>query len=178
MNTLVSKHTTLRRAAGLAAAIVFVAGAGTTEAASTTATFAVTAAVANNCRLRNVTAVAFGAYDPTGGTATTAAGSFDVRCTKSSTAYGIYLSGGSGSGASCTGTPVRAMTAGTDSLPYGLYQNAGYTTVWGCDATNQYNYTSTSSGAWTTVPIYGQIPADQDVPAGSYSDTITVTVNF
>lgn len=180
MNTLVSKHSILRRTAGfasLAASIVFVAGTGTAEAATATANVGVSATVSNNCKIQKNADLAFGNYDPTD-TAPVQVnnGQIKVRCTKNTTPYAIYMGAGGGSGAACTGTPVRKMTNGTDSLAYNLYQG-GYTTVWGCDSSNQYSYTATTN-QWTNIDIYGQIPIEQDVGAGNYTDTVTVTVNF
>ncbi|WP_367025777.1 spore coat U domain-containing protein [Methylococcus sp. ANG] len=180
MNILVSKHAFLRRTAGfasLAAAIVFVAGAGTAEAATATANVGVSAVVVAGCKIETLAPVAFGNYDPTETAAVQVSnGQIRVKCTRSATAYPITLSAGTGSGATCTGTPVRKMTLGANSLAYNLYQG-GYTTVWGCDTSNDYEYTATTSG-WTSIDIYGEIPAEQDVPAGTYNDTVVATVTF
>jgi spore coat protein U-like protein len=68
---------------------------------------------------------------------------------------------------------------GSDRLAYNFYVDAGATAVWG-DGTGG---TATRSDRvfknkpWT-VTIYGRIPAGQDVSAGSYSDTLTITINF
>lgn len=180
MNTLVSKHATLRRTAGfasLAASIVFVAGAGTAEAGTATANVGISATVANGCKIEKLSDLAFGTYHPTDTDPVQVNnGQIKVRCTKRATPYAIYMGQGGGPGAACTGTPVRKMTAGSETLSYNLYQG-GYATAWGCDSSNQYNYTATNN-QWTNIDIYGEIPAEQDVSPGSYSDTVTVTVNF
>jgi spore coat protein U-like protein len=69
--------------------------------------------------------------------------------------------------------------SGSDRLAYNFYVDAGGAAVWG-DGTGG---TATRSDRvfknkpWT-VTIYGRIPAGQDVSAGSYSDTLTITINF
>lgn len=181
MNTLVSKHRISRRTAGfvgLTAAVVLVADAGTAMAAGTeTASLGISATVANTCKIESTSNVNFTTYDPTSTTDTaTNSGQIRVKCTKGSTST-IYMGAGTASGATCSGTPVRKMANGADLLTYNLYQNNGYTTVWGCDSSNQYSYTASNNG-WQNLTVYGVIPAGQDVPAGSYTDTVTVTVNF
>ena len=69
--------------------------------------------------------------------------------------------------------------SGSDRLAYNFYVDAGGAAVWG-DGTGG---TATRSDRvfknkpWT-VTLYGRIPAGQDVSAGSYSDTLTITINF
>jgi spore coat protein U-like protein len=76
----------------------------------------------------------------------------------------------------------RLLSSGVSTLSYNLYTSAAHSSVWG-DGTgvtalvsdhvllivglNTFNY-----------PVYGRIPAGQDAAAGSYTDTIMVTVNY
>ncbi|QXP88860.1 Csu type fimbrial protein [Methylococcus capsulatus] len=181
MNTL-SKHAFLRRTAGFASLAIafFLAGPGTAKA-DASASLNVTATVASKCKINSTTTgLSFGDYDPTDTTDATANnGQIQVKCTKGST-HSITMGPGTGTGANCTGTPVRYMKQGTDQLQYALYQDSGFSTVWGCTTGtggNAYSYSASSNG-YSNITVYGKIPAEQDVPAGSYSDTVTVTVVF
>jgi spore coat protein U-like protein len=76
-----------------------------------------------------------------------------------------------------TGTVTITCTSGTNFLNYEIYQDAGRTIVWGSVASGQHQNT-TGTGAAQNFTAYGRIPALQNVPAGSYTDTVTATVNF
>ncbi len=163
----------LAGAAGLAAA------AGNAVAATTTTTFAVTATVNANC-LVAANPLSFGTYAPGGGDVDLNT-TLSVRCTKN-TAYTVSLNAGSTSGGSLT---QRLMGNGTDTLQYNLYTSAARDTVWG-DGTAS-TATVPGTGAGLGVPnaishtVYGRLvdsAANQAVSAGSYADTITVTVTY
>jgi spore coat protein U-like protein len=49
--------------------------------------------------------------------------------------------------------------------------------IWGDPNPNQYSrfWVWNESG---TLPVYGLIPAGQDVPVGSYNDFVVATINF
>lgn len=64
---------------------------------------------------------------------------------------------------------------GTDHVRYELYGNPGRTQRWGADSTG---LTGTGTGSSQTLTVYGRVPGGQAVPAGRYSDTITVTVTY
>jgi len=76
----------------------------------------------------------------------------------------------------------RQMTGAIDRLNYYLCQDANCTKLWG-----DKSYPS-DSGPITipagtvnlsvSLPIYGMIPAGQDVSAGIYTDTVLVEVDF
>ena len=79
---------------------------------------------------------------------------------------------------------ARTMLNGAQKLRYNLYWSTAYAQVWGDGTGGSFygvatlglspgNPTQTATG----VP-YGQIAALQDVGAGSYADTIVVTVNY
>jgi spore coat protein U-like protein len=70
----------------------------------------------------------------------------------------------------------RAMNSGTNYLSYDIYSNSGHTTVWLSGAGS--DVTGTGNGAAQTQTMYGQVPAAQNVPAGTYNDTVVATVNF
>lgn len=69
------------------------------------------------------------------------------------------------------------LTSGTDLLNYNLYTSATYTDIWG-DGTSG---TVTVWGKFLknkpeNMTVYGRIPSGQDVRAGTYTDTLTVTL--
>src|SRR5262245_46509244 len=83
------------------------------------------AAQANGCGLGGA-AIAFGAYDPTSGTALDTAGSLIYRCTQKDHNIIITLSQGGG-----TSYGTRQMVNGSNQLLYNLYLDAGRTIIWG-----------------------------------------------
>jgi spore coat protein U-like protein len=134
------------------------------------ATLAITAQQAwgAQCSL-SAQGVEFGSYDVFSNTSLDSTGNIAVTCDVD-TAYSIALSPGGGSYAS------RSMLNGSHVLNYNLYADAARATIWG-DGTSG---TSTVSGSGTTAnhTVYGRVSARQNAYVGSYSDSITVTVNF
>ncbi|MDG2514381.1 spore coat U domain-containing protein [Sphingobium yanoikuyae] len=159
-------------AASLAAAALLTGLAGTAQAATTTTTFPVTATVIKACVV-SATALAFGNYDPTATGPTDATSTLSILCTVGTT-YTVGLTAGTASGATVT---TRKMSSGSNLLSYALYQDSAHTTNWG-------NTPATDTAAATApvgtnaLTVYGRITAGQNVPIGSYSDTITVNVVY
>jgi len=162
----------------LGAAVVALAGAvfvSTLSAGTQNGTLTVTASVAANCTITAGT-LAFGAYDPI--VANLAAnldqtGSFSVKCTKSGT--NMYVTADNGANASAGQRRMKNVAG--DFLPYLMFTDSGRSTAWG---TTQAAGIAVAGNGNTSVPltIYGRIAAAQDVPVGSYTDTVTMTVNF
>jgi spore coat protein U-like protein len=169
------------RLTALVLAVAALSAVGTASAATSTGTFQVTASVANSCVVTAANNIAFGAYDPANTNNTTAldgAGSVTVRCTRGSNAAIALDQGLAAAGASSCTTPLRQMSdGGTSRLRYDLYSDSGRSTTWGCATTNDVDHLFTSL-APVTFDTFGRVPAGQDVPAGSYADTVTVTVTF
>jgi spore coat protein U-like protein len=71
------------------------------------------------------------------------------------------------------------MYSGTNTIAYNLFQDSGYTTVWGdgTGTTKTENYDLPLGGS-ETLPIYGNVPGGQLVKAGTYTDGISVTVTL
>ncbi|TXH06359.1 MAG: SCPU domain-containing protein [Nevskiaceae bacterium] len=142
------------------------------QAASTSTTMAVTAAVTTSC-IVVATPVVFGNYDPTLATDTAASGAITVTCT-TGTAYKVGLDAGVASGATVT---TRKMANGASLLSYGLYQDAGHSNNWGnTPGTDTVNKTATVTP--DVISVYGLLPKQQNVSAGAYTDTVNVTVNY
>lgn len=74
----------------------------------------------------------------------------------------------------------RLMTsAGGSQLTYNLYLDATYTTVFGDGTAGTVPFVNQPAGSSVSFACYGRIDAGQTaVAAGSYSDTLTVTVVF
>jgi spore coat protein U-like protein len=124
--------------------------------------------------------VAFGTYDLTSPTALQGTSTITVTCTEvfGSTSVTVYLSTGSGT------YTTRTMLSGTNKLDYNLYTNAAETTVWG-NGTGSTTYDTLTIGNGTvfgsasaSATVYGAVPALQNPAPASYTDTITVTVNY
>jgi spore coat protein U domain-containing protein, fimbrial subunit CupE1/2/3/6 len=159
--------------------LLSVGTATTTDAATNTANLSVTASVTANCTIAT-TPVAFGAYDPITTNASTAlngSGSVSITCTSGASAT-VTLGQGSNANAGSTDTaPLRRMSdGGTNFLSYSLYQDTGRTTAWG--NTGPTGVASTGTGAVASLTVYGAVSGGQNVPAGSYTDTVVATVTF
>ncbi|MGB8294835.1 MAG: spore coat U domain-containing protein [Polyangia bacterium] len=144
-------------------------------AGSATANLSVTATVSANCTI-STTAVAFPAYDPIVANLSAnddGTGSVIVTCTR-----GTAATIGLGLGANASGSQMRMKDAATDYLNYALYQDAGRATVWGNSGAGLLSPAAAPDKNPRTFTVYGRIPSAQDVPAGSYTDTVVATVNF
>ncbi|WP_010183412.1 Csu type fimbrial protein [Sphingomonas sp. PAMC 26605] len=125
-------------------------------------------ALAASCSVSS-SGVNFGAYDPADAADTRGTGTVRLSCDAAVTAS-VALSGG---GRSATD---HAMSNGISQLGYGLYTDAQRSTLWG-DGTGG-SQTVAFDGTVVDRSVYGAIPARQRVTAGSYADTITLTVSY
>jgi spore coat protein U-like protein len=152
--------------------------AATAQAGTQTTNFNVTATVINDCVISSSN-IAFGSYDPTTSTALTAQGAITAKCTKGDVVTVALSQGANSAIASTAAVPVRQMASGTNMLPYHIYLASTGTTEWGTGASNQpVAQTSLSVNTPLSFVTYGSLPAGTDVPAGSYSDTVTATVSY
>jgi spore coat protein U-like protein len=164
---------TLALSATTAAVLVSAVAPMEADATTTvTATIAVSATVLSSC---GVTALplAFGTYSPTQSTNTTAQTTVVVTCTNG-TPYNVGLNAGGGTGATVAS---RKLTSGSNLLTYSLYSDTGYSTVWG-NTIGTNTVTGTGTGLSQTINVYGSITALQTVPAGSYTDSVTVSLTY
>lgn len=145
-------------------------------ASTATTTLQVTATVVAGCKVdASGGTVAFGNYDPTAASDTTANGSLSVTCTNG-TDYQIELDQGAATGATVTTRQMK--DSGSNYLPYALYRDASHSLNWGkTDGTDTLGG-QTGTGTAQTIPVYGVLPAGATAPAGSYSDTVNVTVVY
>jgi spore coat protein U-like protein len=160
--------------ATLTAAVV---AAGVAQAATTTTTFAVTATVLSTCSATAAT-LAFPNYTPGAG-AQIGNTTISVKCTKN-TPFTVALDAGSTTGDAYA---QRLMASGVNTLQYNLYTTAALGTVFGDGNAGTSTVAGTGLGVATanSVQVFGQVPdsaTNQAAIAGSYSDTITVTVSY
>jgi spore coat protein U-like protein len=160
-NTNMHRFSKVLLAAVVAAAVVMVPRMAV--ATDITGTFTVAATVSNVCKVTAGNNVDFGAYDPTGTAVLKKTSAINVKCTRG-TGYGIALTSAGG----------WKMKNGTEGISYSVKQ-------------------PNDSTDWTTTALTGLTAVDnkpysyvanlsttegQDVPAGSYLDTVTVTVTY
>ena len=144
-------------------------------AGSATANLQVSTTVSANCTITTAT-VAFPAYDPivTHSAANDdGTGAVTITCTK-----GTAATIGLGLGSNALVNQRRMKDATTDYLNYALYLDAGRTTIWGTASPNLLTPVAAPDKNPRAFTVYGRIPSAQDVPAGSYTDTVVATVNF
>ena len=154
-------------------------------AGTATANVSVSANINNVCTI-TTGAVAFGAYDPIVTNASSplnASGSVTITCTK-----GAATTVSLGLGSNAAGSVRKMKNAGTDLLTYELYQPPNTTpgsacsyaspTVWGTSGANLFTPAAAPSKNARSYNICGQVAGGQDLPFGSYTDTVLATVNF
>ncbi|EKE82112.1 spore coat U domain-containing protein [Idiomarina xiamenensis] len=159
--------------------------AGQLQADQITGTMGVTAVIGDGCQVDNVS---------TGG-GSNDFGTLDFGTLSSLTAY-IDAQGGGAAGAgfqfTCTsGLPYqigldtglyasggdRRMSDGSNFIPYELYQDSARSVPWG-EIGSADQLTSSGTGSQQTHVVYGRIPPTTTPPAGTYNDTVQVTVTW
>lgn len=146
-------------------------------AATATNSMTVTTTVANTCSFSSVTNTSFGTIDGLFlSNASVSNGSIVVTCTSGAT-YSVALGAGNN-----LSSGNRRMVNGTNFIVYQLYSDMAQTTLWG-DGTAGIGSTRSGlsgSGATQSYTVYAKIPTSPQsaVPAGSYTDTLTITVTF
>lgn len=153
--------------------IASVAFASAAQAATATTSFNVTSTVIDVCAV-SAGNLGFGTYSPIGGSALDGSSTITITCTLG-TPYNVRLSQGANGSSVTARKMLRA--SGTELMNYSLYRNAGRTQNWG-ETDNTDTLSSTGTGVSQAHTVYGRIPAAENVPTGSYSDTVTVTVSY
>jgi spore coat protein U-like protein len=125
-----------------------------------------------------VTGVTFGVYTPLQTTPLDINGAINIACTGVTGNNGITID--LSTGASNSYAPTRWLVSGTYTLGYNLYFDAAYTQVWGngTGGSVEGGASIKRNSPKASLPVYGVIAAGQDPAPGSYSDALTVTVNY
>jgi spore coat protein U-like protein len=132
-------------------------------------------AAQRSCTISTPTNVVFGNYSVYGALPVDTTGRVRINCNGAANSVIVDLSDGN----AFSFTP-RYMLKGIEQLTYNLFLDSTRTTIWGNNTggTSHYGPTNPPNNTNVNITIYGRIPAGQDVSAGSYTDSITATVNF
>ena len=116
-------------------------------------------------------------YDPLSATPVSASGSLTVNCSKGGNNLDTrFLEIGAGPGLNAGGSQRRAAR-GSDRLDYALSRDAGHTLAWGDSAGTRLAATVTSATPTSvTLNWWIRFPAGQADPAGTYLDTVTLSL--
>jgi spore coat protein U-like protein len=163
----------LARATAVVVIPLFLLNIPDSLAATSSSTFTVNANVLAVCSV-TATNLNFGDYDASNPTARSSTSTLSITCSNGQD-YTVALDAGGGAAATVAD---RKMTSGTHTLNYGMYSDSTHTTIWGDGTLSTVTVAGTGDGAPQSLTVHGKIPAGQHAAAGSYSDTITVTLNY
>lgn len=146
---------------------------GSAAAQTATDSFTVQIQITSECLINSASTLDFGASGVLSA-AVAATSEIIVQCT-SGTTYNVGLNAGLGAGATVA---ARLMTGpASATVTYSLYTDVAHTDVWG-NTIGTDTVSGTGTGAAQTYTVYGQVPAQSTPAAGTYSDTVTVTVTY
>ena len=175
MNYVTKRSSIVKNCIAACSTVIFAATPA--FAASTIASFPITASVITSCALTTPAALSFGNYSPSNSSALTTSTAFSVVCTIG-TAYSLGLDAGLSTGASVTTRKMTSSTAtsGNNLLAYGLFKDTSGTN-WD---NNQTAAGYTATGLVQAYTIHGAIPSGQYAvgAATNYTDTIVLTLTY
>ncbi len=150
-------------------------------AATDTGTLTVKARIGAACTLKTKNAeLNFGTLTTTDDNDHDTETSITVQCSKGQ-AYHIFMSPGLNP-KDWTKYFERRMQSGSGLLRYGIYVDSAHTTVW-IDKYWQGGFPdslvqATGDGTDQKYPVYGRIWKQATPPAGDYTDTVAITVEY
>lgn len=133
---------------------------------------------ATSCMI-NGSALKFPNYDPSNSSPTDGVGSVEVSCTNLDPAASVAPSVALSLGSSAHGlSSDRKMAGNVNVLRYGIYGDSARTLNWDetHGPTQKVGPLQAHETKRANFTLYGRIPALQNVHAGTYSDTVLVTV--
>ncbi len=110
-------------------------------------------------------------YDPSAPYDTTAVDTFSIYCNNSRLLVISMITQND----TCN---RRYLRRGLDRLAYNLYQDAGNSIVWGSLNPICGRVLTQAVIARADFTVYGLLPREQNVRAGTYSDSVTIEADF
>jgi spore coat protein U-like protein len=175
------KYSNLVKSALPAAVLGFLAlGFASTSAYATTTntgTFVVSTVVSTSCSIAP-TALTFPTYI---GAVTSASTTIAITCNAAPTnGYTVGLNGGTSGGSDTARMMAGQGAAAGNTLNYKLCSDSSTcATNWGNTSGTGAVVVPSGSGIGSqTLTVYGQIPAAQTSPQGTYADTVTASITY
>jgi spore coat protein U-like protein len=129
----------------------------------------VSATVVDSCTV-TATTLTFSTYSAAS-TQSIGQATITVTCTIATAVASIFLS----YGLQPVGTVAQLKSTGAALIPYALYQDVAFATPWTPSAGPVgYNAIATP----TAFTVYGRAPGGANVPTGTYTDTVEITVSY
>ena len=113
--------------------------------------------------------VNFGQYDPFSPSSLNTVANIRITCDVA-TSFDIALGPGAGSYA------TRTMTGSAGTMDYNLYSDPQRLLVWGDGTGGSGTVSALSAGA--DFAVYARAREGQNLPVGSYTDVVTITVTY
>lgn len=157
-------------------AILAAQGHAWAQTRQATGSLTVSASIPHSCKGLSANALSFGTYNPVSMSATDGTTVVTVQCT-TGTPVTVALD----KGMNGTSPTARKLVSGSNSLNYSLFTDISRRTVLGDGVTGGSTIQATGAGLNTNLSftVYGRIPAQQlTAAAGTYTDTVTVTVSY
>lgn len=125
------------------------------------------------------TPVSFGTYDVFASFPLDTTGTISVTChTPDKKTIPIAVSINSGLSGSFNPRQMQ-RSAGADRMNYYLFLNASRTQIWGDGSSGTFVFQSNIyKDTPMNLPVYGRVPARQNLRAGGYYDNLVVTVSW
>ena len=145
--------------------------AATASAQTASTNMSVSSTLSASCSVA-ASALSFGTQVPSPMTAAVdATATITATCTNGR-AYTIGMGAGNGTGAT---EAVRKMTGSSGTVDYAIYSDSSRATVWG---TGNSAVALTGNGLAQPLTAYGRMPLQTGAAAGTYTDSVTVTITF
>ncbi len=161
-------------------AIVCLLSFGAFASSTATGSLTVNASITNVCNVVSNGTLNFGTYDPvvTNNTVdlTPAGTTFKVQCTQGTSATITMGQGANADTGSSDAAPKRRLNSSSNYLNYQLFSDSSRNTQWNNTAGT--GVSQTMDGTATDFTVWGTIPAGQNSPMGTYTDTVTITVTY
>jgi spore coat protein U-like protein len=143
------------------------------QAATSTANFTSRIVISSACTV-SATNMDFGTQGTLANAIDTTS-TINVTCTNL-TPYTVAISQGS-MGTSVSNRKMKITASGLEAVSYMLYRNSGRTLNWG-NTNGIDTMPGVGNGTLQPITVYGRVPSQASVTAGTYTDTLTVTLTY